>query len=738
MSKYFTSAAISTEQPHNYSYCNNNLSRQNLLDVPVNELNHDYDYRYDYASLLQGCGNIKSVNQVHTHILMTGLHQDVFLGTKLVSMYTTHGSVESARLVFDKIYKRNVFLWNAIIRCYARNGPSQEALVLYNQMLSAGNGIQPDKFTYPFVLKACARLSALEQGQEVHQHILASGCELESHEVVGTALIDMYVKCARIEIARQLFDKMSTRNVVSWNAMIAGYAQNGYDNEALVLFDQMMQITDVKPDSVTMTSVLRACAHLADLQKGEDIHHYIMNNGFQSDVSVGTALVSMYSKCGSIDFARQLFDKMSKRDVVSWNSMIAGYAQNGLAIEALTLFYQMQVLAVKPDSVTLLSLLTTCSHLSVMQYCKWIHAYILRMGFESDVSVCNALMDMYAKCGNRDLSRQLFDRMPERNVVSWSAMIARYAQNGNSNEALRLFQEMQLVGVKPDLVTVMSVLPACAHLAALQQGRDIHDYIIRNGFESDISVGTALVDMYAKCGSLEVARQVFDNLFEKDVVSWNVMIAAYGMHGQGEDAIGLFSQMQQTGTKPDHVTFTCVLSACTHAGLVEKGWLYFNCMSQDHCVTPRLEHYAYMVDLLSRAGHLDEALDFIKKMPLEPDAGVWGALLGACRTHCNIEMGRYVSQRLLELEPKNAGNYVLLSNIFASAGNWDGVAKMRTMLRDEGLKKIPGCSWIEINNRVHEFHVGDKSHPESDKIYALLEGLAGRLRQAGYVPDKRL
>eukprot|EP01018_Ginkgo_biloba_P030649 Gb_26651 [translate_table: standard] len=682
-----------------------------------------------YASLLQSCSNIDSVNQVHTRILITGHYQNVFLKTKLVSMYTTCGSLEHARLVFDKTYKPNVFLWNAIIRGYARIGPAEEALCLYNQMQR--EGIQPDKFTFPFVLKACARLSALQEGKEIHHHIVRGG--YESDVFVGTALIDMYVKCGSTEIARQLFDKMCSRNVVSWNVMIAGYVQNGYANEALILFNKM-QLAGAKPDSITVASVISACTHLADFQQGKGIHDYIINNRFESDVSVGTALVDMYSKAGDICFARQLFDKLSRRDVISWNAMIAGYAQNGLASESMAMFHQMQLTEVKPDSVTVLSVLAACAHLAALQHGKWIHAYILRSGFETSVSVGNALIDMYAKCGNIEIARQLFDKMSKRDVVSWSAMIARYVQNGHANEALALFQEMKQTDVKPDLVTVASVLSACAHLAALQQGRDIHDYIINSGFELDVNVCTALVDMYAKCGSIDIARQLFDKMCKRDVVSWNAMIAAYGMHGHAQDALELFSQMQQTGINPDHITFISVLSACSHAGLVDEGRQYFDCMGRDYCMTPRLEHYACMVDLLGRAGHLDEAINFIKKMPLEADAGVWGALLGACRIHCNIELGKYVSERLLELEPRNAGNYVLLSNIFAATGSWDDVAKMRTMLKGKGLKKIPGCSWIEINNAVHEFHAGDRSHPQSEKIYAMLESLYERMTEAGYEP----
>eukprot|EP01018_Ginkgo_biloba_P019689 Gb_04894 [translate_table: standard] len=786
-----------------------------------------------YASLLQEYSNIKRLKQLHAHMLISGFAQNKFLVSKLVSMYAMCCSMEYARLVFDKIDKPNVFLWNVMIRGYATNGPYEKSITLYYQMQL--EGIQPDKFTFPCVLKACASLSDLQEGEEIHDDIVGAG--FESDVFVANSLVAMYAKCGSVELARHVFDKMSERNLVSWNAMLAGYAQNEYADEALAIFNQM-QLADVAPDAVTMLSVLQACAHLGVLQQGKLIHDYIIQNGFDSDVCVGNSLVAMYAKCGSTEIARQLFNKMPKRNVVSWSAMIAGCAQNGHANEAFTLFHQMQLAGIIPNSVTMINVLQACAHLGALEQGIWIHGYIIRKGFESEVFVANSLIDMYAKCGSVEIARNVFDKMSKRNVVSWSsllagyaqsgyanealaliqqmrltdvksnsvtmvslvqsytylatpqqgkwvhgyiikngfefdvfvvnslidmyskcgstevawhlfdrmskkdvvswnAMIVVYAQNGYAREALSLFNQMQLTDVKPDMATILSVLPACAHLAALQQGKWIHGYIIRSGFESYVSVGNSLIDMYAKCGSVQIARHFFDKMSERNVVSWNAMIAGYGMHGHGEDALRLFSQMQQMGMKANNVTFVCVLSACSHAGLVDEGRQYFYAMIQDYCVTPRMEHYACMVDLLGRAGCLDEARDFIEKMPLEPGANVWGALLSACRIHCNIELGEYVAKRLFVLEPENAGCYVLLSNIYAAAGRWDDVAKVRTVMKDRGLKKTPGCSLIEVNNKVHAFFVGDRSHPQSEKIYIMLETLDGQMKAAGYVPSTK-
>eukprot|EP01018_Ginkgo_biloba_P026033 Gb_07043 [translate_table: standard] len=601
-----------------------------LLDV-MGQQSKDV-YFETYASLLQACGSMQALSegkQLHTQLLINGLEHNPFLGAKLVSMYALCGSLLDARLVFDKIPKRNVLLWNIMIREYANTGLSAEALSFYFQMRQAG--IRPNKFTFPSVVKACAEISALQQGKEIHNHIIRNGFELDVF--VGSALVDMYSKCGSIEDARHVFDKMSVRNAVSWTAMAVGYVQNGHPNEALRLFRQM-QLEGLKPVLFSLVSVLLVCAQLAARQEGEQIHGYIIRCGFESNVFVESGLVKLYAGCESIEVARRVFDKMSISNVGSWNAMIG---------------------------------------------------------------VC--------------------------------------LQNGYANDALKFFREMQQVGVKPNSITITSVLPACAQLSVLQKGKEIHGCILRSASEVDVSVGTALMDMYAKCGSLELACHVFDKMSQRNVITWTAMIAGYGMHGHGENALAHFYRMQEEGLKPDHITFVAVLSACSHAGLVSEGWQYFDLMRKDYHITPRVEHYGCMVDLLGRAGQLYEAQDMIKEMPLEPDTGVWAALLSACRIHCSVELAEHVAERLLELDSHDAGTYVLMSNIYAAAGRWDDVAKMRTIMKDRGLKKIPGCSWIEVRNRIHIFLAGNRSHPQSDKIYDLLESLAVQMEKAGYVPD---
>eukprot|EP01018_Ginkgo_biloba_P019065 Gb_20268 [translate_table: standard] len=619
---------------------------------------------------------------------------------------------------------------NAGLTSLCKDGRVKEALSILDFMDQ--HGVWVDSDSYVCLLQTCADKKALVEGKQVHAHMLLRG--LEKNAFFGTKLVSMYDKCGSLVDARDVFDKISNRSVFLWNAMIRGYSRNDLCEKAFTLFSQMHR-SGTLPDNFTFPCVLKACAGLSALRQGEAIHVYVIRSGLESDIFVGNALVAMYAKCRNIDAARHVFDKMSQKDVVSWNSMIAGYGENSQWDKALKLYLQMEVAGMKPDSVTMASVLPACANLADLQQGKEIHDYVIRTGLESDVLVGNALIAMYAKCGQIELGLQVFDKMVKRDVISWTAIIAGYVQNGNGIQALKLLHKMQLADVKPNIVTIISVLPACGHLAALQQGKEIHGSLIRNGFHTDAFVASAVVDMYAKCGRIKDARYMFEKMSPKDLASWNAMIAGYGMHGHSEDALAFFSQMKQSGIKPDHITFVVVLSACSHAGMVDEGWQQFNYMSRDYCITPRMEHYACMVDLLGRAGHLDEAYDFIKKMPVKPEADVWGALLGACRIHGNIKLGEVAAECLYELKPEKAGYYVLMSNIYAAAGRWDDVAKVREIMKDKGVAKTPGYSWIEIENRVHSFLVGDKTHPQSDKIYAMLESLASQMRKAGYVPD---
>ncbi|XP_059071988.1 pentatricopeptide repeat-containing protein At3g12770-like [Cryptomeria japonica] len=571
--------------------------------------------------------------------------------------------------------------------------------------------------------------SNIKQLQQIHGQIIATG--LAENEILGSRLISAYGKRQSVDYARLVFDRIPKESVFLWNSMITGYSKNGFWDKTLELFCQMQN--EQEADHFTFPCVLKACAAISALQKGREVHVRAITCGLESDLFTANALITMYAKCRRVEDARKVFDKMcpSERDTVSWNSMVGGYVQNGKGIKALELYIQMKT-RIEPDAVTFISLLPIFSDVNKG---KEIHACILSSGLHLNLQVGNALVAMYAKCDIIECALKMFDGMLEKDVVSWTAMITGYVQNGQSGEALKLFHKMQLAGVKPNAVTIISVLPACTALVALQQGKEVHNSVVRNGFESDVFVVSTLIDMYAKCGSLKIALHLFNTMAHKDPALWTAMISSYSINGCPDEAIRLFDRMLALGYKPDSVTFVAVLSACSRAGMVVKGWRYFDRMKLDYCIVPGLEHYACIVDLLGRAGHLDEAYDFIGNMPLKPNDDVWGALLGACRIHQNIQLGELVAEHLYDLKPKKAGYYVLMSNIYAAAGRWDGVEKVRAIMKDKRATKMPGYAWIEIKKKVHAFLVEDRAHAQSAEIYKTLEDLAGKMKEAGYVPN---
>eukprot|EP01018_Ginkgo_biloba_P000403 Gb_07442 [translate_table: standard] len=667
---------------------------------------------------------------VHANIMKTGYDSDKFMGNNLVNMYAKCGSVDDARHVFDRMSKQNVVSWTAMTAAYVRSGHCQDALQLFNQMRCAGN--KPNHITFASVLRACADMGGLEQVTQLHALIFRT--EYESNLFLMNALLTTYAKCGRLGLAWQLFDKMPERDVISWNAVIAGYAQNGYVEETLDIYSQM-QWAGIMPDHISYASVLSACASLDALPQGKRVHAHIIRTKSELDFPVENALITMYVKCGSVENARQLFDKMLERNVVSWTAIIMGYVQNGNGEEALRLFCQMQQAGMKPNEFTLASILGACAILAAWEQGKQVHVHVIKIGNMSDVCVGSALVDMYGKCGSIGDASLAFKQMPEPDVISWTAIIAGYAQHGHGEEALKFFCKMQRAGMNLDKFVFASVLRACADLAAVEQGKHVHACIFKKGFESDIFVGSALVNMYAKCGSIEDSRQVFDKMIIRDVVSWNVMIVGCAQNGHDKEALKLFEQMQRAGVKPDHITFVGVLFACSHVGLLYEGHHYFDSMNRDHGIIPRMEHYACIVDLLGRAGHLDEAEAFINNMPFRPSALIWQTLLGACRIHGNTELGRRAADCLIVLQPQDSATYVLLSNIYAAAGRWDDRAKVRKMMEDMGVKKERGCSWIEVKNIVHVFGVGDRSHSQTEEIYAKLEEVTVQIKEAGYLPD---
>ena len=456
--------------------------------------------------------------------------------------------------------------------------------------------------------------------------------------------------------------------------------------------------------------------------------------GLGFDLFLATKLVNFYSVCDSLRNAHLLFDRIPKSNLFLWNVLIRGYAWNGPYEAAISLYHQMLEYGLAPDNFTFPFVLKACSALSAIEEGRNIHEHAIRTGWETDVFVGAALIDMYAKCGCVRSAREVFDKIEERDAVLWNSMLAAYSQNGHPDESLALCSEMALAGLRPTEATLVTVISASADIAALPQGKELHGFSWKHGFESNDKVKTALVDMYAKCGSVKVARNLFERLKEKRVVSWNAIITGYAMHGHANEALDLFEEMKEKSL-PDHITFVGVLAACSHGGLLDEGWIFFESMVRDYRIVPTIQHYTCMVDLLGHCGRLDEAYNLIMQMRAMPDSGVWGALLNSCKIHGNVELGEVALEKLIELDPDDSGNYVILPNIYAQAGKWEGVARLRKLMIDRGIKKGTAYSWIEVKNKVYAFLSGDTSHPDSDAIYIELKRLEGRMKEAGYVPD---
>ncbi|CAL0308420.1 unnamed protein product [Lupinus luteus] len=733
-------------------------------------------------TLLKQCNSLTNAKLFHQQLTVQGLI-NIFapnlIGTFLALNNTSHSISLINHFLQPSSYY--VFWWNQLIRSALHLEAHHLVLDFYHQMRA--RGWTPDHYTFPFVFKACGEIMASSYGVSLHADVFRTG--FESNVFVCNAVVAMYGRFGAIRDARKVFDDLCYRGVedlVSWNSIVSSYARVGDVGSAIKMFGKMNGKGLVLPDAVSLVNVLPACASLGASLLGKEIHGFSIRSGLVDDVFVGNAMVDMYAKCGKMDEASMVFERMKIKDVVSWNAMvtgysqtgrfedalslfekmreenigldvvtwtavIAGYAQRGHGCEALDVFRQMCNCGSRPNVVTLVSLLSGCASVGALLNGKETHCYAIKFilyfnghNTRDDLMVINGLIDMYAKCQSVNMSRTMFDLISpkDRDVVTWTVMIGGYAQHGDANPALQLFSEMFKIGnsIRPNDFTLSCALMACARMAALRFGRQIHAYLLRNNYDSDnLFVTNCLIDMYTKSGDVDTAQIVFDNMPERNSVSWTTLMTGYGMHGRGEDALRVFNEMRNMGLVPDGITFLVVLYACSHSGMVDHGINLFYRMSDDFGVPPKEEHYACMVDLLGRAGRLGEAVKLINGMPIVPTPVVWVALLSACRMHSNVEIGEFAANRLLELESENDGSYTLLSNIYANAKRWKDVARIRYLMKHTGVKKRPGCSWVQGREGFATFYVGDRSHSQSQQIYEILADLIQSIKAIGYVPQ---
>ncbi|KAK9149314.1 hypothetical protein Scep_008071 [Stephania cephalantha] len=598
-----------------------------------------------------------------------------------------------------------------------------------DSLYSLGKAAEPS--TYTSLLLECVGADDAVEAKRLQSHM-----DLHSFQpkdaFLHNRLLHLFAKTGRLSDAHQLFDKMPHRDVFSWNAMLSAHAKAGNVARLREVFDGMvvrdsvsyntaisgfvgsgccgealevlgrMRRGGMRPTEYTYVGVLNACSQLLDLRRGREIHGQIVV-GLIGNVFVWNALIDLYAKCGDVDRARWVFDRMVGINVVSWNSMISGYLRNGRLDECLDLFHQMQAFGVEPDLVTM-----------------------------------SSVLGAYFQMGLVEEATRIFRGMKERDGVCWTTMIVGYSQNKREENALLLFQEMLSENIRPDNYTISCLVSVCARLAVSDHGKVVHCKAIQIGIEDDLPVSTALVDMYSKLGEITDAWTLFKTMPVRNVISWNAMIIGYAQNGRDEDALALYERMLEENFKPDNITFVGVLSACGHLGLVDEGRSYFSSISEQHGLRPTLDHYACMMNLYGRSGHMKEVMDMLKAMPDKPNQLIWSTLLSVSRINKEIDHAEVAAKHLFELDSQNAEPYIMLSNMYAAAGRWTDVASMRSLMKDRNIQKSAAYSWIQVDNEVYKFVSDDRTHPQSEEIYRELNRLIKRMQEAGFTSDSML
>ncbi|XP_077233410.1 tetratricopeptide repeat (TPR)-like superfamily protein [Tasmannia lanceolata] len=694
-----------------------------------------YSY-YSSSGFLGSC----VLDQMLSRTMKSGYLSDLYVGSALVSAFARFGLLDNAREIFEQMSERNVVSVNGLMVGLVKQRRGEEAVEVFRETRDL---IGRNCDSYVVLLSACADFvvpkEGRKKGREIHGFVVKVGL-IDYRLAIKNGLINMYAKCGAIDDAYRVFKLMGVKDLVSWNSIISGLDQNGCFDGALSSYRGMRR-SGLVPSNFTLISTLSSCASLGFITLGRLAHCEGIKSGLDSDISVSNSLLAFYAVSGSITDCHKVFSLMDEYDRVSWNTMIGALAGSEVAIiEAIEAFMDMLRAGWGPNRVTFINILAALSSLSFLELGRQVHALVLKYCVSSDNAVENALLSCYAKCGEMDECERVFLKMSDRrDEVSWNSMISGYIHNGFLPKAMDFLWFMMQKGQKMDCFTYASVLSACASIAALQRGMELHARGIRACLGSDVVVESALVDMYSKCGRIDYASTIFGLMPLRNEFSWNSMISGYARHGHGELALELFKEMEHLDQKPDHVTFVGVLSACSHVGLLDQGFKYFESMAKNYGIIPRMEHYSCMVDLLARAGELDKVEEFVKRMPIKPNALVWRTVLGACsRANVgNMEFGKQAAELLLELEPQNPVNYVLISNMYASKGGWEDVSKARAAMRGVSVKKEAGCSWVTMKDGVHVFVAGDRSHPETDEIYAELQVLNQKMRDAGYVPQTK-
>ncbi|PIN12456.1 hypothetical protein CDL12_14934 [Handroanthus impetiginosus] len=622
--------------------------------------------------------------------------------------------------------QRDTASWNTIITGYVNSGNLFSAWEVLKSMKRLG--FLFDGYTFGSLLKGIASNGGLMCGQQVHADVVKMG--FDDNVYAASALLDMYAKCSRVEDANKVFKYMGKRNTVSWNALIGGYAEIGNLQCCIELF-LCMEMEGVGVDDATLAPLLTLLDDIELYELTRQLHGKIVKRGLEHENTVLNATITAYAECGYIKDAKRVFDSADGyRDLVTWNSMLAAYLEHDQRDCGFDIFSEMVKQRLERDAYTYSSIISACFGDSQQRLGKSLHGLVIKSGLEQVTQISNGLISMYLKFNSQNVedAMKLFEQVDMKDLVSWNTILTGLSQNGLSENALRLFQQMHFDYLVIDHYSFAAVLRSCSDLATLQLGRQIHVLVLKLGFEGNEYVASALIFMYSKCGIIEDAWKSFDASRKDSSVAWNSIIFAYAQHGQGKVALDLFYQMTGRHVKLDHITFVAALTACSHIGLVEEGLNLLKSMETVYGVPPRMENYACAIDLVGRAGRLMEAKELINEMPFEPDVMVWKTLLGACRACGDIELATEVADQLLELDPGDHCTYVLLSDMYGTLKRWDEKASVKRLMREKGVKKVPGWSWIELKNDVHAFNASDHSHPNCPEIYQVLENLISEIR----------
>lgn len=645
-------------------------------------------------------GNLEHGSAVYVDAIKFGLGTDPFVGSSLIGLYCRYGDIEDAFKVFDEIVEKDLVAYTSMISGYAQIGDyrAYEAFEIVKCMQM--DGLDPNRVTLVSLLHAAAQLQVVEYGRSVHGYATRRGIGC-FEEVFETSLMDMYLKCGKPYNAMTVCTNMKFRTVASWNALIVGHLQLGKPMEALNLFFLMIQEKQ-KPDLISLANGILCCADLELLREGKSVQGYAIRSGIELDIVTITALVDLYLKCDDTYTAFKLFNGIEDKDVISCNVMMAGFLQSGFADEAFKTFREMVLMGIKPNQSTFLSIISACSNSGNIKQGKCIHGYVIRHNFESNTDIANQLIDIYAKCHFVDCARKVFNGLKCKDLVSWTSMMMGYVNNGHADQAIFLFCLLRGGRVLPDSVMLNCLLQAFAQLGYFSLAQEVQSYVYRSCMENELPVINSLLTTYSKCGKLHLSEKLFVHMARRDLASWNAMITAYGMHGKCHEALNLFNRMKKKCIVPDEVTFTSVLSACSHSGLVEEGLRVFRSMKEDFSMIPSEEHYGCIVDLLSRSGQFEEAFGFLQSIPVRYRGSAHSSLLAACRVHGNTRMGKVIGRQLLEIESQNPSAYGMVSNLYAEDDRWDEAAEIRSAANERGLKRTAGYSMVELEKQVFD------------------------------------